>query len=478
MVAIDLSNDGGVTKEILTEGTGECPPKGYEIRAHYTGTLLDGSKFDSSRDRNQVFTFVLGKGNVIKAWDLGFATMKVGERAILTCAPEYAYGASGSPPKIPANATLKFDVELLGFAPKKKDLWEMTVDEKLKEAEASKANGTALFKAGKYAQANDAYLEGAKYTESDHESSDDEKSSMKDVQTVLYLNSAMACLKGEDYAGAASSASKALKNDKNNVKALYRRGVALMYSNDLDRAKEDLTSAAKLDPQNRDVRRELVVLKEKLAEAKKVQKNVFGGLFNKVSMYTDKEVVIRNISIDDADDESNPFVWLDITIGGEPAGRIHLQLYANVVPKTAENFRALCTGEKTSAVTGKPLHFKGSIFHRVIKNFMLQGGDFTHGNGTGGESIYGEKFEDENFKILHTQEGLLSMANAGPNTNGSQFFITTVATPHLDGKHVVFGRVMDGMDVVKKIEALETDKGDKPTVDVVVADCGLFKIEE
>ncbi|CAK4066352.1 unnamed protein product [Aphanomyces euteiches] len=478
MAVIDLSNDGGVTKEMLTEGTGDFPPKGYEIRAHYTGTLLDGTKFDSSRDRNQVFTFVLGKGNVIKAWDLGFATMKVGERAILTCAPEYAYGASGSPPKIPPNATLKFDVELLGFAPKKKEMWEMSVEEKLKEADAAKQQGTALFKAGKYAEANEAYLEGARYTESDHESTDDEKSSMKDVQTVLYLNSAMACLKSGDYAGASSSATKALKNDKNNVKALYRRGVALMHVNDLDRAKEDLTAALKLEPQNRDVRRELGVLKEKLAEAKKVQKSVFGGLFDKVSMYAEKELVIRNVSVDDADDESNPFVWLDITINGEPAGRIHLQLYANIVPKTAENFRQLVTGEAGIGKSGKPLHFKGSTFHRVIKDFMLQGGDFTAGNGTGGESIYGEKFEDENFKIQHTQAGLLSMANAGPGTNGSQFFITTVPTPHLDGKHVVFGRVMDGMDVVKKIEALETDKGDKPTVPVVISDCGMFQIEE
>ncbi|ETV75657.1 peptidyl-prolyl cis-trans isomerase [Aphanomyces astaci] len=478
MTAIDLTTDGGVTKEILTEGSGDLPPKGYEIRAHYTGTLLDGSKFDSSRDRNQVFTFVLGKGNVIKAWDLGFATMKVGERAILTCAPEYAYGASGSPPKIPANATLKFDVELLGFSPKKKELWEMSVDEKLKEAETSKQQGTAFFKAGKYEQANDAYLEGVKYTEKDHESSEDEKSPLKDVQTVLYLNSAMALLKAQDYAGAARSASKALKNDKNNVKALYRRGVALLHGNDLDRAKEDLTAAAKLDPQNRDVRRELVVLKEKLAEAKVVQKGVYGGLFNKVSIYTDKEVVFKNISIDDADDEGNPFVWFDITIDGELVGRIHFQLYANVVPKTAENFRALCTGEHTSKTSGQQLTFKGSSFHRVIKNFMLQGGDFTRGDGTGGESIYGEKFADENFKIHHTQAGLLSMANAGPGTNGSQFFITTVETPHLDGKHVVFGRVMDGMDVVKKIEALETDAGDKPKVPVIISDCGVFKVEE
>ncbi|OKL62237.1 Peptidyl-prolyl cis-trans isomerase D [Talaromyces atroroseus] len=172
-----------------------------------------------------------------------------------------------------------------------------------------------------------------------------------------------------------------------------------------------------------------------------------------------------------------PRVFFDIEIGGKQEGRIALELFNDVVPRTAENFRALCTGEKGVGKQGKPLSFKGSIFHRVIKQFMIQGGDFTAFNGTGGESIYGERFEDENFELKHDRPFLLSMANSGPATNGSQFFITTVETPHLDGKHVVFGQVINGKSLVRKIENMPT-QADKPTSDVVVADCGELTGEE
>jgi len=168
-----------------------------------------------------------------------------------------------------------------------------------------------------------------------------------------------------------------------------------------------------------------------------------------------------------------PRCFFDIQLDGNAAGRIVFELFSDVCPLTVENFRALCTGEKGDGkLTGKPLHYKGSGFHRVVKDFMIQGGDFTAGNGTGGESIYGGTFKDESLDLKHDKQFLLSMANRGKDTNGSQFFVTTQAVPHLDGVHVVFGHVISGQDVVSQIEKLPVDNGKKPLTEVIISNCG------
>ncbi|KFM57362.1 Peptidyl-prolyl cis-trans isomerase D, partial [Stegodyphus mimosarum] len=173
--------------------------------------------------------------------------------------------------------------------------------------------------------------------------------------------------------------------------------------------------------------------------------------------------------------DGNPHMFFDVKIGEERVGRIVIELFKDLVPKTAENFRALCTGEKGVGKFGRPLHYKGAPFHRLIRRFMVQGGDFIVGDGRGSESIYGDSFEDESFALKHDQPGLLSMANSGPNTNGCQFFITTVPTPHLDNKHVIFGKVKKGMGVVTELENVPTNENDEPLELCIIENCGEYK---
>lgn len=338
--------------------------------------------------------------------------MKVGEKAKLAIRSDYAYGDRAMGDNIPANSNLIFDVELLGFKEKEKPKWQMTPEERLEKAAKKKEEGTKEFTSGNHEIAAQLYTSAAELVDAENEPEDPLPDEERDMYIKCMSNAAMCHVKGKSWPDVISCCNKVLDKStpeeaKSNIKALYRRGLAKMNTGELKDAKADLMAAYGIDSKNKDVRKAIQELKTKNAEAKKKEKAQFGGLFGKVSMYDDKEGVIAPNAKGD-----NPHVFFDVKQGDENLGRIVMQLYADITPKTAENFKALCTGEKGSGVAGKPLHYKGSTFHRVIKDFMIQGGDFTNGDGTGGESIYGEKFADENFKIKHTKGGLLSMVSS------------------------------------------------------------------
>lgn len=374
LIDVSVAQDGGVKKKILQaapEGALGPPPADYVVTAHYTGRLAsDGSKFDSSVDRGKPFQFTIGKGQVIKGWDEGFASMKIGEKALLEISPDYGYGKSGSPPKIPGNSTLHFDVELLGFKEKLKEKWEMTPAERIEMANRLKMEGTEFFKKQNYKEAVEKYDDAAGFVVDEGDSGNDVPTDDLPLYVSCLSNSAMCHLKLKQWSDAirACSSVLAIDTEKSNIKALYRRGQARLKLGLLKEAKEDLMAAYKVDANNKDVRKALKELKEAHAENKKKEKAAFGGLFGKVDMYAEKKgPLIPNAKGD------NPHVFFDIKHGDESVGRVVMQLYRDITPRTAENFRCLCTGEKGEGKAGKPLYFKGCTFHRVIKDFMIQG---------------------------------------------------------------------------------------------------------
>ena len=464
----NLTEDSGVLKRIIKEGESDLyPQEGQEVLVHYEGKLQsNGSIFDSSKPRGAPFKFTLGKGDVIKGWDIGVATMKKGEIAELTLASAYAYGERGFGDSIPANSTLVFEVELLDFYERPKSKFEMDLPEKVAFAKKAKEEGVALFSQKKFQDAVGKFEDGYSYL--DKTSSKELTTEAKDLVMSLLLNMSNCYNNLKQFESTLKKTNEALKI-KENPKCYYYSGVANANLDDFEAAEADYVKLTGLigneDPGCKFLRN---LIDERRSNKEKKSKSMYKSFF-KGSLYDDKVVKEGPRNVPSEINQSNPKVFFDLQVGDSPLKRVEFELFADKTPKTAENFRALCTGEK-----GDHLTYKNSVFHRVIKSFMMQGGDFENANGTGGSSIYGAKFDDENFDYKHSCEGLLSMANSGPNTNGSQFFITFKETPWLDGKHVVFGKVIKGMEFVKEVEAVNTDDQDRPSEEVRIVDCGLL----
>lgn len=277
------------------------------------------------------------------------------------------------------------------------------------------------------------------------------------------MNLTLCNLRLEDFSAAIQSASRALDLDPRNTKVLYRRGLAFLASASLIEAKADFLQASRLAPQHGETRAKLDECKKRLARCEFDARQSFGNVFGKA---IEQVVVVRDLS----------FVrrcWLDIRIGRGEKQRLWLSLYDDNVPLTAGSFRALCSGMFGIGQCGLNLCYRMTPIHKIVKGSVIEAGDVHRFDGTGGESIYGPKFPDESFANHHHKRGLLSMVNVGPDTNNSKFFITMRSLSNFNGKNVVFGEVVSGMDVLDEVENVETEANDKPKVPVTIVDCGV-----
>ena len=402
---------------------------------------------------------------ILLGWDIGIAQMEVGEKSVLVISPNYGYGSIGNLPKIPADATLTFEVELISTQERRPTKWMMNDEEKTKVAIKLKEDGNNKFKDKLFKDAEWLYREAISHLDSIQ----NENAEVKVLKKLILVNIALVCNKSQNWAESIRACSQSLSIDPENPKALYNRGIAYRHLKHYEESLNDLKNAVKRNPNDKAIRSELEQCREEKKVYDKNQQNMFQKFF-KEGVYEEKSKssVIQNEL--PAYNPSNPKLFMDIKIGDSESQRLVFELFADHVPITAENFRCLWTGEKST--DSQLLSFKDSIFHRIIPKFMAQGGDFTNFNGTGGHSIYGSNFKDEGVWLPHLTGGLLSMANRGPNTNGSQFFITFVKTPWLNGKHTVFGRVIKGRSFLKEIENVEKGENDKPLSDVRIVDWG------
>eukprot|EP00928_Gymnodinium_smaydae_P020709 TRINITY_DN18012_c0_g1_i1.p1 TRINITY_DN18012_c0_g1~~TRINITY_DN18012_c0_g1_i1.p1 ORF type:complete len:348 (+),score=92.31 TRINITY_DN18012_c0_g1_i1:44-1045(+) len=324
--------------------------------------------------------------------------------------------------------------------------------EQLRLAQEAKERGAELYKQQRFTEARDAWREALF-----HLPSGEDKVALGRLEVSLHLNLSQVYLQlksDKDYVDAITHATEALKLEGESSKALFRRGCALAALGQRQAAAGDLQRAARLEPRNAEIRKKYEELKRQASEEEAAN---------------ELPPPVHRL-------EELPRCFLDISVGGAESSRMVFALYTDTVAKTAENFRQLCTGEHSGLTSrGKKFSYKGSVLHRIVPGLIVQGGDFENANGTGGESIYGRRFQDEAFRDKHTRRGLLGMANDGPNTNGSNFFVLLQPAEHLDRKHVIFGELVEGFDLLDKLEQQSLDDEGRPLSDCVVVDCGECK---
>lgn len=448
---INLTEDGGVKKKLLSLGSGDQPSNNNEIIISFTSTI------DNKTTKKENFRFSLGNNEVNSGLEIAVKSMKINEKSSFIISSEYSYNKKNS----------IYEIILLQILPPLKKISEMDFPEKLSRAKMLKNEGVEKYKENEFEIAAEKFLKSIEFVKNSDEKNEDQIEGFNLLITLLTnLSNCYNHLK--NYEKVMKFTEQALKL-KPNAKNYYFRSIASVNIGNLNEAEKNLTELKKFLNENDEGIKYVQNLIENQKKIQNVNKKKFSKNIFKQKLYDDKPNNFKPNFIPEKINEKNPKCFFEIQIGNENnKKRIEFELFKDHVPKTSENFRCLCTGEKN-------LHYKNSIFHRIIKDFAISGGDFENNDGTGGKSIYGKTFEDENFYYAHNKEGILTMANSGKNTNGSQFFITLKETPWLDGKNVVFGRVIKGMDVVNEIAEVETDGQNKPEEEVKIVNCGEIK---
>ena len=459
----DISGSGGVLKKIgfegVTSGGEGKPEKGFTVEIKYVMRTEEGNVVDVSCNDvwdNKEYKFVIGMREVIEGMDIAVMSMKRREKSRFFIRSDFAFGSEGCPPKILQNVSwLIIDIELMAFRRPYRDKLFLRNNEVMPYVLKRKEQGNAFYRTKEYWKAVHEYKNSLKAIEF----VDDPmyKIPLRDVAVSLLSNLSAAHLALANWKRVIKYCSQVLELEPQNEKALFRRSQALReYPDRLEEARKDLAQAIRIAPNNKNIREAYAKVIEEVKKKRKEDREAYGGIFQK-----DNQIYL----------EKKPRVFFEISHGKALLGRIEMDLFNQRVPKTAENFRRLCVGDKKTG-----LSYKGTVFHRVIEDYIIQGGDVTLSNGKGGRSVYGATFEDESLEGKCDKRGLLCMANSGPNTNQSQFFILLAPCPELEGKYVVFGKVVAGFGVLKKMESVECNEAtDAPVVPLKVFKCGQVK---
>jgi len=444
------------SKVIIKAGNGLSPLRGQEVTVHYSLKGLPKEEvIDSSLERNSPLKFVLGEQETIPILDTAVLGMAIGEKAIFKLHKE------DLSIRIPKDYTeLLLEIELLASENKVRPLEDITTEEKVKLAEEAKGKGNGHFKQKQYKEACVCYKEGLGYLDSIMDRK--KRAEFFTLWSSLQLNLCVCLNSLGQWKESKKGCDRVLKRNRDHPKARYLRGVAEKNMSMFDEALEDFKASLSQNPTDERLKYEIESVKELKKQAEMKAKKSLEKLFTKESLYSEKESLLLKVP---EYDPKNPKVFMEIQIK-EDKKRIMIELYEKVAPKIVENFKCLCTGENN-----EKLSYRGCKFNKLVKGFMLEGGDIEKGDGTGSKSIYGEKFSDEMKWMDHSVPGLLSTGL--DKLYDSKFFILFKPASWLNKKHTVFGRIIKGLDILKDLNEIEVDDKNVPKEEIVIVDCGI-----